>query len=65
MSTRLLKLITTSVERQRVVDEKKSETKLWFEQYFRNLLKTPQGKEEDLDITKKDFLKLLNNKNVS
>ena len=54
-----------SVERQKVLEDKKRETKAWFETYFRELLKTPVGKEEDLEITKKDFLKLLHNKDVS
>ncbi|KAL5249966.1 hypothetical protein ACHWQZ_G015892 [Mnemiopsis leidyi] len=49
-------------ERQRVLEDKKRETKAWFETYFRELLKTPAGNEGDLEITKKDFLRLLNNK---
>ncbi|XP_063686975.1 NADPH oxidase 5-like isoform X8 [Bolinopsis microptera] len=52
----------SELERQKVLEDKKRETKAWFETYFRELLKTPVGKEEDLEITKKDFLKLLHNK---
>ena len=48
-----------------MLEDKKRETKAWFESYFRDLLNTPAGKEEDLEITKKDFLRLLNNKDVS
>jgi hypothetical protein len=48
-----------------VLEDKKRETKAWFESYFRRLLKTPVGNEQDLEITKKDFLKLLHNKDVS
>ena len=48
-----------------MLEDKKRETKAWFETYFRELLKTPAGNEGDLEITKKDFLRLLNNKDVS
>ena len=55
-----------AVERQRVLEDKKRETKAWFEQYFRNLLRVPATQQaEDLEITKKDFLRLLHNKDVS
>lgn len=52
----------SEIERQKVLEEKKKQTKKWFEEYFQYIpCKEIEGKKV-LEITKKDFQKLLDNK---